>query len=57
MRQRVRERVAQELAAGLSKYPGRLVVVLGARNENDLQTFLYPILEDYPITDLDILIV
>lgn len=57
MRKRVREHVAQKLATRLSKYPGRLVVVLGVRNENDLQTFLYPILEDYPIPDLDILIV
>jgi hypothetical protein len=40
VRKRVRERVAQELAARLSKYPGRLVVVLGAINEHDLQTFL-----------------
>ena len=57
IRKRLREQVARELATRLSNYPGRLIIVLGARDDNDLQTFLYPILEDYPITDLDILIV
>jgi hypothetical protein len=56
VRKRIRERVAQELATRLSKYPGRLVIVLGAHDENDLQRFLY-YTGRLSIIDLDVLIV
>ncbi len=38
IRKRLREQVARELATRLSNYPGRLIIVLGARDDNDLQT-------------------
>lgn len=57
MRRRARERVAQGLAERLEKYPGRALIVIGARDENDLDESLYPTLEVIQLLDLHVLVV
>lgn len=56
VRGRVREWTARSLAARLERYRGRALVVLGARDASDLGR-LYEILEDRPVTELEILLV
>lgn len=55
-KKRPRERIAWDLAARLANYPGRALIVIGARSREDL-SFLYEVLEECPITDLDLLLV
>ena len=52
---RARERIAFDLASRLTKYPGRTLIVIGARRQANLER-LYEALEDCPITDLQVLI-
>ena len=56
LRERQRERAAWELGARLQAYQSRVLVVVGAEYDQDLQ-FLYQLLEDLPIVDLRVLIV
>jgi len=53
---RVRERIAWQLCERIERYPGRLLVVLGARDEGDLKSVRTAI-EDCNLTDLHVLIV
>lgn len=55
-RERVRERTAWALAERLSQYRERILIVLGARRNDDLGR-LSEVLEDCPIIDLEILLV
>ncbi|MGA2067525.1 MAG: hypothetical protein ABSG86_21330 [Thermoguttaceae bacterium] len=57
VRERVRERIADDLAKRLERYPHRLLVVVGVRQSEDLQKRLYPALEDNRVVDLDLLVV
>jgi hypothetical protein len=56
VRGRVRERTAWALAERLRQYRERILIVLGARNNYDLNR-LSEVLEDCPIADLEILLV
>jgi tetratricopeptide (TPR) repeat protein len=55
-KKRPRERIAWDLAARLAKYPGRALIAIGARSQDDV-SLLYEVLEDCPITDLDLVLV
>lgn len=55
-KKRPRERIAWDLAARLANYPGRALVAIGARSQDDV-SLLYEVLEDSPITDLDLVLV
>lgn len=55
-KKRPRERIAWDLAARLASYPGRALFVIGARSADDV-SLLYEVLEDCPITDLDLVLV
>ena len=55
-KKRPRERIAWDLAARLVSYRERALIVVGARSQNDL-SLLYEVLEDCPVTDLDLVIV
>ncbi|PSL51536.1 hypothetical protein B0I31_12070 [Saccharothrix carnea] len=56
VRGRVRERTAWRLAERLSRYRERVLIVLGARTNDDLSV-LSEVLEDCPIVDLEVLLV
>lgn len=56
VRGRVRERTAWALAERLRQYRERILIVLGARENDDLER-LSEVLEDCPIVDLEILLV
>lgn len=56
-RPRQREKVAESLAQRLAKYSHRVLIVLGSRSSTDLDRYLYPVLEDNPIMDLDLVVV
>lgn len=56
VRERVRERIAWALVERLRQYRERVLIVLGARGNNDLRR-LSEVLEDCPIVDLEILLV
>jgi hypothetical protein len=53
---RVRDRIAWRLTERLEQYPGRLLVVIGARNSDDV-SFLFEWIEDSRVIDLSVLIV
>lgn len=55
-KKRARDRVAWDLASRLVKYPGRALVVVGARTSGDVE-LLFEVLEDTPIRDLHVLLV
>ncbi|MGW4828902.1 hypothetical protein ACWEOG_15070 [Amycolatopsis japonica] len=55
VRARMRKRTAWSLANRLEQYPGRVLVVLGARTNDDLD-LLSEVLEDCPIVDLEVLL-
>jgi hypothetical protein len=54
---RIRHEIARSFAKRLERYPHHVLVVLGARDSSDLQTNLYPALEDNRIVDLDLVVV
>ncbi|MFL6119348.1 hypothetical protein [Actinophytocola sp.] len=56
VRERVRERIAWELAERLRQYRERVLIVLGARENDDLER-LSEVLEDCPLVDLEVLLV
>jgi len=56
VRARARERAAWNLSARLTLYQQRLLVVIGAREGDDLND-LYEVLEDNPIADLNLLVI
>ncbi|RSM77844.1 hypothetical protein DL991_18765 [Amycolatopsis sp. WAC 01375] len=56
VRGRVRERTAWAFAERLGQYRERVLIVLGARENDDLE-MLSEVLEDCPIVDLEILLV
>lgn len=56
VRGRVRERTAWALAERLRRYRERVLIVVGARENDDLER-LSEVLEDCPIVDLEILLV
>jgi hypothetical protein len=57
VRERVRQQIAATFAKRIERYPNRVLVVLGAREPENLQARLYPALEDNRIIDLDLVIV
>ena len=57
LKPRQRQKIAESLANRLTRYPHRVLVVVGAASVDDLNRHLYPALEDNPIVDLDLLIV
>src|SRR5690348_5324707 len=56
VRGRVRERLAWEFASQLELFRGRVLVVVGARQQSDLNR-LFQVLEDVPAIELTVLIV
>ncbi len=56
VKKRTRDRVAWDLSARISDYPGRVLVVVGARTQADL-THLSEMLEDVPIQSLQVLLI
>ncbi|WBC05272.1 hypothetical protein [Micromonospora sp. WMMA1976] len=56
VRGRARERTAWALAERLRQYRERILIVLGGREDNDLER-LSEVLEDCPIIDLEVLLV
>jgi hypothetical protein len=56
VRGRVRERLAWEFASHLELFRGRVLVVLGARNQSDLNR-LFQVLEDVAAIELSVVIV
>ena len=57
VRPRIRQQIAITFAKRLERYPHRVLVVLEARDSGELQTHLYPALEDNRIVDLDLVVV
>jgi hypothetical protein len=55
LRARQRERVAFSLGARLSAFPGRVLVVLGAEEQRDLEK-LYEVIEDARVVDIQLLV-
>jgi hypothetical protein len=53
----VRQQIAITFAKRIERYPHRVLIVLGARESDELEAHLYPALEDNRIIDLELVVV